>query len=121
MLLNLDYRSASPLYEQVKDGLRRLILSGVLSEGDRLPSVRELSTQLALNPNTIQRAYRELESEGIILSVGGRGSFVADRSGIRKKRVEELFGAAETALRELRELGIPGKDISERLEVFWRD
>ena len=80
MLLNLDYRSAKPLYEQVKEGLKKLIFSGILAEGEKLPSVRELSTQLALNPNTIQRAYRELESEGMICSVGGRGSFVATRA-----------------------------------------
>ena len=55
-MIELNYRDSRPIYEQVKDGFRRLILSGVLREGDRLPSVRELSTQLAVNPNTIQRA-----------------------------------------------------------------
>ena len=60
----------------MRDGLRRLIVSGSLPLGEKLPSVRELSTQLTINPNTIQRAYRELETEGYICSVAGRGSYV---------------------------------------------
>lgn len=60
----------------MRDGLRRLIVSGTLPLGEKLPSVRELSTQLTINPNTIQRAYHELETEGYICSVAGRGSYV---------------------------------------------
>ena len=65
-MLHLDYRDARPIYEQIKDGLRKLMVNGVLQEGEKLPSVRTLASSLAINPNTIQRAYRELESEGYI-------------------------------------------------------
>ena len=72
--ISINYRDSRPIYEQVRDGLRRLIVSGSLPLGEKLPSVRELSTQLTINPNTIQRAYRELESEGYIYTVSGKGS-----------------------------------------------
>lgn len=75
-MVTLDYRDARPIYAQICDGLREQIRSGILQEGDRLPSVRELATQLTINPNTIQRSYRQLESEGFIASVPGKGSFV---------------------------------------------
>ena len=75
-MIHLDYRDARPIYSQITDGFRQQILAGVLREGDRLPSVRELAGQLTINPNTIQRAYRELEAEGWIATVPGKGCFV---------------------------------------------
>ena len=67
-MITLNYRDARPIYEQVRDGLRRLIVSGAIADGEKLPSVRALASQLAINPNTIQRAYNELESEGYAAS-----------------------------------------------------
>ena len=75
-MIHLDYRDARPIYAQICDGFRQQILGGILPVGERLPSVRELATQLTINPNTIQRAYRELESQGWVASVPGKGSFV---------------------------------------------
>ena len=76
-MIVLDYRDSRPLYQQVKDSLRRMMLTGLLEPDEKLPSVRSLATQLAINPNTIQRAYAELEAEGYIYSVAGKGSFVS--------------------------------------------
>ena len=76
-MVNLDYRDARPIYLQICDGYRDQILAGILQQGDRMPSVRELATQLTINPNTIQRAYRELEMQGWVVSVPGKGSFVS--------------------------------------------
>lgn len=76
-MIHLDYRDSRPMYEQIKDGFRRLIVQGLMAEDDKLPSVRELAGSLAINPNTIQRAYRELEQEGYVYVVSGKGSFVA--------------------------------------------
>ena len=73
-MITLNYRDARPIYEQVCDGLRRLIVSGAIADGDKLPSVRALATQLAINPNTIQRAYNELESSGYCCSVPERAA-----------------------------------------------
>ena len=75
-MIRLDYRDARPIYEQVRDGLRSLMVTGVLAAGEKLPSVRSLATELAINPNTIQRAYSQLETEGYVYTVSGRGTFV---------------------------------------------
>ncbi len=75
-MIHLDYRDARPIYSQIVEGFRNQIRAGVLQRGERLPSVRELAFQLTINPNTIQRAYRELENTGWIASVPGKGSFV---------------------------------------------
>lgn len=75
-MVHLDYRDARPIYTQIVDGYREQIAAGILREGEKLPSVRELAAELTINPNTIQRAYRELESQGWIASVPGKGSFV---------------------------------------------
>ena len=83
-MIRLDYRDARPIYEQVKDGLRRLMVTGVLAPGEKLPSVRSLAMDLAINPNTIQRAYMQLEQEGLIYPVKGTGNFIADSEEVRK-------------------------------------
>ena len=83
-MLNLDYRDARPIYEQVRDGLRRLMVTGVIQEGEKLPSVRTLASSLAINPNTIQRAYESLEAEGYLYSIPGKGSFAAPHTGVDK-------------------------------------
>lgn len=72
-MLSLDYRDARPIYEQVRDGLRRLVVTGALVQGEKLPSVRAMASTLAINPNTIQRAYEALEAEGYLYSVPGEG------------------------------------------------
>ena len=75
-MLHLDYRDARPIYTQIADDFHAQIAAGILQPGDKLPSVRELATQLSINPNTIQRAYRELEAKGIIETLLGKGCFV---------------------------------------------
>ena len=99
----------------MRDGLRRLIVSGSLPLGEKLPSVRELSTQLTINPNTIQRAYHELESEGYIVSVPGKGSFCAQFSPQSDPRREELLARLEETVRELRWLGVSEEEIIEKI------
>ena len=99
----------------MRDGLRRLIVSGTLPLGEKLPSVRELSTQLTINPNTIQRAYHELESEGYIVSVPGKGSFCAQISPQSDPRREELLARLEETVRELRWLGVSEEEIIEKI------
>ena len=76
-MLTLNYRDSRPIYEQIKDGLRRMIVTGAMAQDEKLPSVRALATQLSINPNTIQRAYESLEAEGYLYTVAGKGSFAA--------------------------------------------
>ena len=105
-MIQISYRDPRPIYEQVKDGFRTLILTGVLHPDEKMPSVRELATQLAINPNTIQRAYRELEQEGYICSVPGKGSFVADAGDTAALRKKELLTRLSEICAELRSLGV---------------
>lgn len=84
-MFQLDYGDHRPLYEQIKEKVKGLILCGALKEDDKIPSVRELASTLAINPNTIQKAYHELENEGYIYSLRAKGSFVAPREIIAEK------------------------------------
>lgn len=99
-MISINYRSALPLYEQVKENFIKLIMTGALQPDEQLPSVRELAVELAINPNTIQRAYRELENEGYIYTVTGRGSFVAEKAEARSDTAQLLedFRAAAAKL-----------------------
>ena len=115
-MLTLNYRDSKPIYEQVKDGFRKLILSGTLSTGDQLPSVRELAAQLAINPNTIQRAYRELEADGFIYSIPGKGSFASALSDVSDRRKTELLGAFDDTAAELLRLGITQEALIGRIQ-----
>lgn len=103
-MIHLDYRDTRPIYEQVRDGLRKLMVTGMLRPGDKLPSVRALAVELAINPNTIQRAYSQLEAEGYILSVSGKGTFVAelqDQNQLRRAELEEKIWPLRDELRSL--------------------
>ena len=110
-MVTINYRDGRPFYEQVKDDLRRLVVTGTIRPGEKLPSVRELAGQLAINPNTIQRAYRELEAEGYIISVPGRGSFAAPRERENDPRREELLTRLKETARELTWLGMTPEEI----------
>ena len=115
-MIHLNYRDARPIYTQIVDGFREQIAAGVLLSGDKLPSVRELAAQLTINPNTIQRAYRELESEGYIVSIPGKGSFVCEHPGIEEARVQELLQQLDATVRELRWMGISAEELCRRIE-----
>ena len=110
-MIHLDYRDSRPIYEQVKDGLRHLVVTGVMVPGDKLPSVRTLATQLAINPNTIQRAYNELEGEGYIYSVPGKGSFAAGNTGADAQRRTELLAQVRELAAELHYLGVSRREL----------
>ena len=113
-MLQLNYRDGRPIYEQVRDGLRRLLVTGAIQPGEKLPSVRQLAGQLAINPNTIQRAYEALEQEGCVYSVPGKGSFAAERTEIDNSRRDELFAQLDRIVEELTLLGVTPEEIAAR-------
>ena len=115
-MFQLNYRDTRPIYEQIKDQLRKLILTGGIAQGEKLPSVRELATQLAINPNTIQRAYRELEQEGWLVSVPGKGSFANLGADAGRQRKEELLEQFTALAAELRCLGMTDAQLMEALK-----
>ena len=117
-MLNLVYRDARPIYEQVKDGLRRLMVTGVIQEGEKLPSVRTMAGTLAINPNTIQRAYEALESEGYVYSVPGKGSFAAPNTGVDEGRKHDLLQTFDQTAGELLFLGVSGEELWARIRAL---
>lgn len=110
-MISLNYRDSRPIYEQIKDALRKLIVTGALAPDEKLPSVRALATQLSINPNTIQRAYNELEGEGYIYSVPGKGSFAGGSLDADAARKKELLGQVREILAELRYLGVSREEL----------
>ena len=115
-MISLNYRDARPIYEQVRDGLRHLVITGAIAEGEKLPSVRALAASLAINPNTIQRAYAALEAEGYLTSEPGRGAFAAKGGEGESARREELLRQFDASARELCFLGMTPEELAERIE-----
>lgn len=105
-MLHLDYRDVRPLYAQLTDKIRQQISGGVLVQGDKLPSVRELAVELSINPNTIQRAYSQLETEGYVYTVSGRGTFVCEVREQNRQRRAEVTARVRPLMEELRDLGM---------------
>lgn len=112
-MITLNYRDSRPIYEQIREGLKRLIVTGAMEAEERLPSVRTLATQLSINPNTIQRAYAELERDGYCYTVPGKGSFVSGRVETGEKRRRELKERLCALAAELKFLGVPEAELTE--------
>lgn len=115
-MIQLNYRDSKPIYEQIREGLRRLVITGAIAKDEKLPSVRELASELAINPNTIQRAYRELETEGYIYTVAGKGSFAAEQADVNGRRNEELLREFDEIVRELLYLSEDKEALIRRIE-----
>ena len=119
-MIILDYKDRRPIYEQVAEKLEELMLLGVLGENEPLPSVRSLAMELSINPNTIQRAYAELERQGYIYTVKGKGSFVAENSVMKEKRKKDLLIQVSEVIDEAIRLGISGEEIKNRVEIQYQ-
>lgn len=115
-MIQLNYRDSKPIYEQIKDGFRKLVISNSFSANEKLPSVRELASKLAINPNTIQKAYRELENEGYIYTVAGKGTFVAERREVYDTRQHELLKEFDEIVEELFFLSVKRENLVKRMD-----
>ena len=115
-MVNLDYRDARPIYAQIIDTYRSQIAAGILQNGDKLPSVRDLASQLAINPNTIQRAYRELEMAGWIATVPGKGCFVCGIPGESVQAQQDLLQQFDKITAALLASGATTQSLIERLQ-----
>ena len=115
-MIQLNYRDSKPIYEQIKDGMRRLILTGGIGKDEKIPSVREMAVTLSINPNTIQRAYRELEQEGYIYTISGRGSFAAEVTEVTDERKNKILEKFDESVRELAALGTEPSELKLRIE-----
>ena len=115
-MIKLDYRSRTPIYRQMEDSIIEMILLGVYQKGTQLPSVRSLAVELGINPNTIQKAYQELESQGIICSVTGKGSFVQGLDEAQLQLRRKALEALTAAVRDARLAGVPREEIEHLVE-----
>ena len=115
-MIHLDYRDTRPIYAQIADGFRDQITSGVLPMGEKLPSVRELAAELSINPNTIQRSYRQLEAEGWIATVPGKGCFVCNDERLAEEEKKRLLAAFDEAAAGLAAFGISRDMLIARLQ-----
>ncbi|AIM16890.1 MULTISPECIES: GntR family transcriptional regulator [Neobacillus] len=111
-MFELDMRSRKPIYEQLVEKIKELIMNEVLKADEQLPSVRALATELTINPNTIQKAYRELENQGFIYSIKGKGSFVNPNNQTRDiEKIQSVKKDLEKLVLEALYLGIPAQEI----------
>ncbi|ADL49844.1 GntR family transcriptional regulator [Clostridium cellulovorans] len=122
-MINIDPRSSTPIYQQIIDGIKENILKGIVEPGDKLPSVRELSAIITTNPNTISKAYSELEREKVIETIRGRGTFVSReyKPKIQEDKVIMLKEAIKKIVLEAQYMGITKEELEKMLEEFYEE
>lgn len=120
-MIILDYTDRRPIYEQIVERFQSLVLCGVLEKDAPLPSVRSLAMELSINPNTIQRAYTELEHRGVIYAVKGKGNFVADIRAVRTLREKEVKEEAGRLVRKAKEAGMTREELTRLLNAAWTE
>ena len=106
-MITIDYRSRTPIYEQLVERIRTLAINGVFAPGEKIPSVRQLSGDLGVNPNTVQRAYNTLYQQGVIDTAPGKGNFIStDVEALRLQQKKALFADLSAAVRALKAAGV---------------
>lgn len=116
-MINLDYQSRTPIYEQIVNQFERLISLGVLKPKQQISSIRELATSLGINPNTVKKAYEELESRGAINTISTKGTFVADDTDvIVDKVIKQKIDVIKKEMKELSKLGVSIEEIFEKVK-----
>lgn len=124
MQFNLDPRSQIPIWEQIVNQMKEMIMKGIFLENEKIPSVRELSSLLIINPNTVSKAYQELERQGIIETIRGRGTFVAERAPVEtidKQQVEKIREALKRLIVEASYLGVEAQQFIELVEEVLKE
>lgn len=116
-MINLDYQSRMPIYEQIISEIEKYVALGILKPQDQLMSIREMATSLGINPNTVKKAYAELEQRGVIITISTKGSFIADNiNKIVDTKVEEKISEIRNIIEELEKLGISREDIIKKIK-----
>mgnify|MGYP001021150620 FL=1 len=122
-MLHVDVKSSKPIYEQIKDQVKEGIIKGIFQPGDKLPSVRELSTMLTINPNTVSKAYQELEREKAIVTVRGRGTFIAKdyRPQLDEERLQEISDLLRKVVVEAHYLGLSKQELEQMVDDLYAE
>ena len=116
-MIAINYRDTRPIYEQLKDAIRTRIVQNIIEPDEKLPSVREMATSLSINPNTIQRAYKDLETEGYVYSVVGKGTFASPADATKSPRLTELLQQITPIIKELLYLGMSADEILQFIQI----
>jgi len=120
--MRVELRSPLPVYEQIKMGIKEAVMIGKFERDSQIPSIRELAKDIQVNPNTVARAYRELESEGIIFSRPGIGFMInVNRNGIKNRLLEDLEAELSPLIKRMIKAGIQKKDMNEVIERLWEE
>lgn len=115
-MINLDYQSRTPIYEQIVLEIERYVSLGILKPKEQLMSIREMATSLGINPNTVKKAYTELENKGVIISISTKGTFIADNiSKVVDSKVEEKISEIKNIILELEKLGVSKEEILKKI------
>lgn len=122
-MIVIDPKSSTPIYEQIAIKIKELILKGVLEPGDKLPSVRELSGIITANPNTVSKAYAELERQKVIETIRGRGTFVAEnyKPKIQEDRMEALKENLKKVILEAKYMGLTKEELVDIMDVYYEE
>ena len=117
----LDYQDSRPIYEQIVENFKMQIFKGILREGDQMPSVRSLAVELSTNPNTVQKAYAELERQGFIYTVKGKGNFVKGDVLLVEKKKNELVQKIVELFTEAHEIGLSLDELVTEIKNHLQD
>lgn len=120
-MITIDYQSRKPIYEQIVEKFQLLIVKRVLLPDSQMPSVRALAVELAINPNTIQKAYAMLEQQGYIYPVKGRGNFVTDNQDVLQQKRQEFFENLRDLIKKGKDMGISKKECISYMEENWKE
>lgn len=122
-MINIDPRSSQPIYEQICDRVKENIVKGIMMPGDQLPSIRQLSSMILVNPNTISKAYQELERMGVIETIRGRGTFIRVdyKTKVDDEKMDEIKNALKRIIVEMHYMGLSKEDMADELEKIYQE
>ena len=116
ILINLDYQSRTPIYEQIVGSIEKYVALGILKEKEQIPSIREMASTIGVNPNTVKKAYEELENKGAIVSVSTKGTFVASNTNmVLTRKIKDKINIIKEQIKELENMGVSKEEIFKRL------
>ena len=123
LMINIDPRSSQPIYEQICDRVKENIVKGIMMPGDQLPSIRQLSSMILVNPNTISKAYQELERMGVIETIRGRGTFIRVdyKTKVDDEKMDEIKNALKRIIVEMHYMGLSKEDMANELEIIYQE
>lgn len=120
-MYQLDLQSRTPIYQQLKEKILRLIMAGAIGPGDPLPSVRVMARELGINPNTVAKAYQDLEKSGLICSVAGKGSFISGEETLDRQMTASVLDRFREAVREARSAGVDRQTALALVEEVYKE